>query len=138
VKALLHRNTRDTLEKYNEAGVLDESVANRNPERKDISLSDEAAEVYERIDEYTTKFYKKAQESEDQQTKALGFVMTTYRERLTSSIAAIRNSLSRRLKNLNNSIERSNGRLQSGKISIPRQQLAWRSFRQPSKLILPN
>jgi hypothetical protein len=100
VKALLHRNTRDTLKKYNEAGVLDESVADRNPERKDISLSDEAAEVYERIDEYTTKFYKKAQESEDQQTKALGFVMTTYRERLTSSIAAIRNSLSRRLEKL--------------------------------------
>jgi hypothetical protein len=100
VNALLHRNTRDTLEKYSEAGVLDESVADRDPERKDISLSDEAAGVYERIDEYTTKFYKKAQESEDQQTKALGFVMTTYRERLTSSIAAIRNSLSRRLEKL--------------------------------------
>ncbi|ELY67377.1 helicase-related protein [Natronococcus jeotgali] len=100
VNALLHRNTRDTLEKYTEAGVLDESVADRNPERKDIALSDEAAEVYERIDEYTTKFYKKAQESEEQQTQALGFVMTTYRERLTSSIAAIRNSLSRRLETL--------------------------------------
>ncbi|QSG09599.1 helicase-related protein [Halapricum desulfuricans] len=100
VNALLHRNTRDTLEKYSEADILDESVADRDPERKDISLSDEAAEVYERIDEYTTKFYKKAQEAEEQQTQALGFVMTTYRERLTSSIAAIRKSLSHRLETL--------------------------------------
>lgn len=100
VNALIHRNTRDTLRKYHQAGLLDQTVADRNPERKNIPLSDEAAAVYERIDEYTKKFYKKAQESEESQTQALGFVMTTYRERLTSSVAAIQKSLSRRLETL--------------------------------------
>ncbi|POG53812.1 helicase-related protein [Haloferax marisrubri] len=100
VNALLHRNTRDTLRKYHQAGLLDETVADRDPERKDIPLSNEASAVYERIDDYTTKFYKKSQEAADQQTQALGFVMTTYRERLTSSVAAIQKSLERRLEKL--------------------------------------
>jgi hypothetical protein len=100
VNALLHRNTRDTLRKYHQAGLLEETVADRDPERKNIPLSDEASAVYERIDEYTKKFYKKAQESSETETQALGFVMTTYRERLTSSVAAIQKSLSRRLEKL--------------------------------------
>ncbi len=100
VNALVHRNTRDTLRKYHAAGLLDETVADRDPDRKDIPLSDEAAAVYDRIDEYTKKFYKKSQESTESQSRALGFVMTTYRERLTSSVAAIQKSLSRRLEKL--------------------------------------
>lgn len=100
VNALVHRNTRDTLRKYHQAGLLEETVADRDPERKDIPLSDEAAAVYNRIDEYTKKFYKKSQESTESESRALGFVMTTYRERLTSSVAAIQKSLSRRLEKL--------------------------------------
>ncbi len=103
IAAYIHRNTRDTLRKYQRAGVLDESVPDRAPKTKDISLEEsgeDAREAYERIEEYTTEFYKRAEEAEDHKNRAIGFVMTTYRQRLTSSVRAIQKSLQRRLEKL--------------------------------------
>ncbi|MFB6176060.1 MAG: helicase-related protein, partial [Halobaculum sp.] len=100
VDALIHRNTRDTLRKYEQAGLLDETVPDRNPEQHEIQLSDEIRAVYDRIDEYTRKFYKLAQQSDEAESRAIGFVMTTYRQRLTSSIHAIAKSLTGRLDRL--------------------------------------
>ena len=54
--------------------------------------ADEQA-LYERIEEYITHFYHKYEGS----AKGLGFVMTVYRRRLTSSFYAVRRSLERRL-----------------------------------------
>lgn len=100
VDALIHRNTRDTLRKYRHAGILDEQVPQRNPESREIELTDEARDVYDRIRDYTREFYKLAQQSDDAQTRAIGFVMSTYRQRLTSSVYAISQSLQTRLKTL--------------------------------------
>ncbi|OYR63959.1 helicase, partial [Halorubrum sp. E3] len=93
VDALIHRNTRDTLRKYEQVGLLDETVPNRDPEQRQIELTDETRRVYDRIDDYTRKFYKLAQQSDEIENRAIGFVMTTYRQRLTSSIYAISQSL---------------------------------------------
>jgi SNF2 family DNA or RNA helicase len=100
VDALIHRNTRDTLRKYRQAGILDQRVPNRNPESREIELTDEARQVYDRIQDYTREFYKLAQQSEDAEMRAIGFVMSTYRQRLTSSIYAISQSLQGRLETL--------------------------------------
>jgi hypothetical protein len=100
VNACIHRNTRDTLRKYREVGLLDQTVPTRKPERRRIELNDETRQVYDRIDQYTQKFYKKAQQSSETETQAIGFVMTTYRQRLTSSVYAISQSLSSRLEKL--------------------------------------
>ncbi|WP_311172664.1 helicase-related protein [Halobellus ordinarius] len=100
VDACIHRNTRDTLRKYQKVGLLDETVPTRKPERRRIELNDETRRVYDRIDEYTRTFYKKAQQSTETETRAIGFVMTTYRQRLTSSVYAISQSLSTRLDKL--------------------------------------
>jgi hypothetical protein len=100
VDALIHRNTRDTLRKYEKVGLLDETVPNRNPEQREIELTEETREVYDRIDDYTRKFYKLAQQSDEAETRAIGFVMTTYRQRLTSSVYAISQSLQNRLETL--------------------------------------
>lgn len=100
VDALIHRNTRDTLRKYEQAGLLDETVPDRNPEQHEIQRSEEIRAVYDRIDEYTRKFYKRAQQSTETETRAIGFVMTTYRQRLTSSVHAIAKSLTTRLDRL--------------------------------------
>jgi SNF2 family DNA or RNA helicase len=100
VDALIHRNTRDTLRKYRKAGILDQRVPNRNPESREIELTDEARQVYNRIQDYTREFYKLAQQSDDAETRAIGFVMSTYRQRLTSSIYAISQSLQNRLETL--------------------------------------
>ncbi|MEZ3165412.1 SNF2-related protein [Halorubrum miltondacostae] len=100
VDALIHRNTRDTLRKYEKVGLLDETVPDRNPKQRQIELTDETRRVYDRIDDYTRKFYKLAQQSDEAETRAIGFVMTTYRQRLTSSIYAISQSLQNRLEKL--------------------------------------
>ena len=100
VDALIHRNTRDTLRKYEKVGLLDETVPNRNPKQRKIELTDETRDVYDRIDEYTRKFYKLAQQSDEAETRAIGFVMTTYRQRLTSSVYAISQSLQNRVETL--------------------------------------
>ncbi|MGQ3330644.1 helicase-related protein [Halorubrum sp. FL23] len=100
VDALIHRNTRDTLRKYEQVGLLDETVPNRDPEQRQIELTDETRRVYDRIDDYTRKFYKLAQQSDEVENRAIGFVMTTYRQRLTSSIYAISQSLQHRLEKL--------------------------------------
>jgi hypothetical protein len=100
VDACIHRNTRDTLRKYRQAGLLEEKVPTRRPERRRIELNDETRRVYDRIDEYTQTFYKKAQQSSETEARAIGFVMTTYRQRLTSSVYAISQSLATRLEKL--------------------------------------
>ncbi|MFC7216006.1 DUF6610 family protein [Saliphagus sp. GCM10025334] len=86
VDALIHRNTRDTLRKYEQVGLLDATVPDRNPEQREIDLTDETRRVYDRIDDYTRKFYKLAQQSSEVETRAIRFVMTTYCQRLTSTI----------------------------------------------------
>jgi len=100
VDACIHRNTRDTLRKYRKAGLLEETVPTRKPERRRIELNEQTRRVYDRIDEYTRTFYKKAQQSSETEARAIGFVMTTYRQRLTSSVYAISQSLSTRLEKL--------------------------------------
>jgi SNF2 family DNA or RNA helicase len=100
IEASIHRNTRDTLRKYRKVGLLDATVPTRKPQRRRIELNDETRQVYDRIDDYTRTFYKKAQQSTETEARAIGFVMTTYRQRLTSSVYAISESLSSRLEKL--------------------------------------
>ncbi|WP_226011847.1 DEAD/DEAH box helicase [Halomicrobium salinisoli] len=100
VDALIHRNTRDTLRKYERVGLLDATVPNRDPEQRTIELTEATRHVYDRIDEFTRKFYKLAQQSDETESRAIGFVMTTYRQRLTSSVYAISQSLQNRLRKL--------------------------------------
>ena len=100
VDACIHRNTRETLRKYRKAGLLEATVPTRKPERRRIELNDQTRRVYDRIDDYTRTFYKKAQQSTETEARAIGFVMTTYRQRLTSSVYAISQSLSSRLEKL--------------------------------------
>ena len=102
VESRIFRNTRSTLRKYKKAGKIEYTIPRRNAFTEKIPLdsqSDELRELYDRIEEYTRTFYKKAV-SEESQRNAIGFVMTTYRQRLASSVAAIQESLETRLENL--------------------------------------
>jgi len=93
----IYRNTRDLLRKYREKGILKESVPTRRPEIVRVPMRPEEQALYDRIEEYITQFYQKY----ENERRGLGFVMTVYRRRLTSSFWAIRCSLERRLKFLN-------------------------------------
>jgi len=89
----LFRNTRSLLREYARRGILKAIVPRRDPELVWIPMRDEEERLYRRIEEYISGFYQKY----EAERKGLGFVMTVYRRRLTSSFYAVRRSLERRL-----------------------------------------
>ena len=107
------RHTRRVLRRYRRDGLLDAEVPTRRPENVWIELGDEAREIYRRIEQYLSLFYRRY----EAERRGLGFVMTVYRRRLTSSFEAIRRSLLRRRE-----------RLASGELSpagVDERQDAW-------------
>lgn len=90
------RTTRQTMRDYQDAGILaaDVSIPVRDVDDVFIPLSDDEDKMYRRIEDYISKHYNAYMQN---QQKALGFIMTVYRRRLTSSFEAIRQSLQRRL-----------------------------------------
>lgn len=99
----MFRNTRDLLREYAQRGLLDASVPERDPQLVWIPMTAEEMALYHRIDEYISNFYRKY----ENERKGLGFVMTVYRRRLTSSFYAVRRSLERRLEFLEGRSEQS-------------------------------
>ncbi|MFW5927584.1 MAG: helicase-related protein, partial [Thermoplasmatota archaeon] len=99
IDVILNRYTRDTLRDYRARGLLDQNVPNRDVSKRMIELGD-ATSVYENIENYVRNFYKKGMEGDDERSRSVGLVMTTYRQRMTSSFRAIRKSLTNRLDQL--------------------------------------
>lgn len=93
LRRLTFRNTRDLLRRYVQAGLLSDTVPRRAPLLQWIPMREEEGELYTRIEEYIGQFYRRYED----QRKGLGFVMTVYRRRLTSSFYAMQRSLERRL-----------------------------------------
>ncbi|MHA1574051.1 MAG: SNF2-related protein, partial [Alphaproteobacteria bacterium] len=91
LREFMFRNTRDLLRAYVRRGLLDANVPYRNPRLVWIPMRVEEMRLYSRIEEYILQFYRKYED----ERKGLGFVMTVYRRRLTSSFFAVRRSLER-------------------------------------------
>ncbi len=88
------RHTRELLKRYRAQGLLDKNIPTRAVEDRFIEFETAAErELYDRIEQYIRDVYVAADE---QNRGGVGFVMTIYRRRLTSSFAAIRCSLERR------------------------------------------
>ena len=87
------RNTRRLLRVYHEKGLLKENVPYRDPKPEWIEMRRDEKSLYDRIEEYIRDHYQKY----EAERKGLGFIMTVYRRRLTSSFYAIQRSLERRL-----------------------------------------
>lgn len=96
-----YRNTRKLLRIYRDKGLLKARVPTRRPRIRRIDFREDEAALYERITEYITLFYQRY----EQERRGLGFIMTVYRRRLTSSFYAVRRSLERRRDWLNGSLE---------------------------------
>lgn len=90
------RNTRATLRAYKSAGLINATIPVRhvNDEFIDLETALERP-LYDRIESYIRRHYNAYKTTTTHQ--ALGFIMTVYRRRLTSSFEAIRASLRRRL-----------------------------------------
>lgn len=100
LRRVLKRSTRKLLHRYREQGILRDTVPVRRPITEWIPMKDDESALYERIEEYFSDFYQKY----ESERKGLGFVMTVYRRRLTSSFHAVEKSLERRLKVLKGQI----------------------------------
>ena len=93
LRRYLFRSTRRLLREYVRQGILRANVPHRDPEPVWIDMRADEQDLYHRIEEYISHFYRKY----ESERKGLGFVMTVYRRRLTSSFYAVRRSLERRL-----------------------------------------
>jgi SNF2-related domain/Helicase conserved C-terminal domain/PLD-like domain len=93
------RTTRNLLRHYKEVGILSASttIPNRKVRDRFVKLRqpDEQA-LYDRVETYISRYYDAYRSGSGAQTP-LGFIMTIYRRRLTSSFLAIERSLQRRL-----------------------------------------
>ena len=86
---IMFRNTREVLRRY---GL---TIPKRIPSDHLFPLGKPGEEeIYNSLSDYIRYFYEK---SKRENRKALGFVMSTYRKRLTSSFYAITRSLEKRL-----------------------------------------
>ncbi|WP_319421500.1 DEAD/DEAH box helicase [Pleurocapsa sp. FMAR1] len=98
LKDLMFRHTRDTLRQYYKLGILDRDIPRRTVSDNAIALEpNREVPLYQAVSDYVRHFYRLAQK---ENRNALGFLMTLYRKRLTSSFYAIRESLQRRLEGI--------------------------------------
>lgn len=91
------RTTRTTLHEYMSMGLLDPTtvIPERRVTDRFIDLNPVEADLYNRIEEYIGRYYNHYKSAGGAQ-RALGFIMTVYRRRLTSSFQAITRSLRKR------------------------------------------
>lgn len=91
------RTTRSTLREYQATGLLDAStnIPVRDVADRFIALSEAEKRLYKRIEAYISRYYNVYKVGPGAQ-RALGFIMTIYRRRLTSSFLAIERSLKKR------------------------------------------
>jgi hypothetical protein len=89
----MHRNTRRTLRKYFEMGLLDRPPPTRDVRDDPFDFQTaEEREVYEAVTSYIDRRFDEL----ENQKPGKGFVMTIYRRRAASSPLALRKSLERR------------------------------------------
>ncbi len=86
------RHSRVTLKRYRDQGLLTEPVADRDVDDIDIKFKPAEQELYERLDSLIDRLLATHGSKQN-----AGFVLTVYRRRLTSSWAAIRRTLHKRL-----------------------------------------
>lgn len=99
----MHRNTRKTLRRYHQLGLLPTAPPRRDV--RDIHFDFAAAaerDTYQAIETYINQRYEQL----EKEKKGKGFVMTIYRRRASSSPLALRRSLERRRADLNSIIQK--------------------------------
>lgn len=94
VAALMSRHTRSLLRQYQAEGKLQARIAVRDVQDRFIDMERPERDIYERVEEFIRSAYQNADQS---QRTAIGFVLTIYRKRLSSSFAALAHSLQGRL-----------------------------------------
>lgn len=94
VAALMSRHTRALLRRYQAEGRLAARIATRKVADRFIEMEPAERAIYERTEEFLRETYAQADQS---QRNSIGFILTVYRKRLSSSFTALARSLQGRL-----------------------------------------
>lgn len=94
VAALMSRHTRALLRRYQAEGKLQARIATRDVADRFITMDAAERDIYERTEDFLRHAYAQAEQS---QRNAIGFILTIYRKRLSSSFSALARSLQGRL-----------------------------------------
>lgn len=96
LQRVMSRHTRALLKEYYRQGLTQEPLPERRVKDVIVPMSPEEAHVYRALEAYFVQLYR----NDEMTRKGLGFMKTLYLRRLTSSLAAARQSLARRLRRL--------------------------------------
>lgn len=94
ITAMVSRHTRALLRRYKAEGKLDVRIASRIVRDRFIEMAAAERDLYEATEKLITNAYANADEKK---RAAVGFILTIYRKRLSSSFAALSCSLRGRL-----------------------------------------
>lgn len=93
IRALVSRHTRHLLRRYQREGLLSDRIAERNVTVELLAMHDDEQCLYKETEDYIRRAYQRAPQANK---NATGFLLTIYRRRLASSVAALRETLIKR------------------------------------------
>jgi len=94
VQGLISRHSRTLLRAYKQQGSMDLAIGTRQVDDRFLPISPEERALYEAVEDFISTQYARAS---GQKKSAVGFVMTIYRRRLASSVAALVATLEKRM-----------------------------------------
>ncbi|MFN6133839.1 MAG: DEAD/DEAH box helicase [Synechococcaceae cyanobacterium] len=94
VQGLISRHSRTLLRAYKQQGAMDLAIGTRHVDDRFLPISPEERALYDAVEDFISSQYARAS---GQKKSAVGFVMTIYRRRLASSVAALVATLEKRM-----------------------------------------
>jgi hypothetical protein len=94
VQGLISRHSRTLLRAYKQQGAIDLAIGTRQVDDRFLPISPEERALYDAVEDFISTQYARAS---GQKKAAVGFVMTIYRRRLASSVAALVATLEKRM-----------------------------------------
>ncbi len=94
VQGLISRHSRNLLRAYKQQGSMDLAIGTRHVDDRFLESTPQERALYDAVEDFISTQYAQAS---GQKKSAVGFVMTIYRRRLASSVAALVSTLENRL-----------------------------------------
>lgn len=94
VQGLISRHSRNLLQAYKQQGSMDLAIGTRHVDDRFLESTSEERALYDAVEDFISTQYAQAT---GQKKSAVGFVMTIYRRRLASSVAALVSTLEKQM-----------------------------------------
>jgi len=94
VQGLISRHSRNLLRAYKQQGSMHLAIGTRHVDDRFLESTPQERALYDAVEDFISTQYAQAS---GQKKSAVGFVMTIYRRRLASSVAALVSTLEKRL-----------------------------------------